>query len=102
MGLLREYLLPERDEILENDIRLVAIGDLGRLPEGVREVLDPLRRASSDNGKMTLALALSYAGREEIAAAPRDMATEAAAGPPHPAPPDAPNLAPRLPSPAPA
>src|SRR4029078_510776 len=33
MGLLREFLVSERGEILENDIRLVAIGDLGRLPE---------------------------------------------------------------------
>ena len=42
MGLLREFLVSERGEILENDIRLVAIGDLSRLPDlGVREVLDP-------------------------------------------------------------
>ena len=27
MGLLREFLVSERDEILHNDIRLVAIGD---------------------------------------------------------------------------
>jgi undecaprenyl diphosphate synthase len=98
MGLLREYLLNERDEILENEIRLVAIGDLGRLPEGVREVLDPLRRASADNGKMTLALALSYGGREEIAAAARDLAGEAAAGTLDPATIDAATLGARLPS----
>src|SRR3954469_3715418 len=60
MGLLREFLVTERDEILHNDIRLVAIGDLSRLPETVREVLDPLRFASADRDKMTLALALSY------------------------------------------
>ena len=41
MGLLREFLVSERGEILETDIRLVAIGDLSRLPEAVREVLDP-------------------------------------------------------------
>jgi undecaprenyl diphosphate synthase len=80
MGLLREFLVSERDEILHNDIRLVAIGDLGRLPPVVRDVLDPLRQASSGNGKMTLALALSYGGREEIAAAARELALEAAAG----------------------
>jgi undecaprenyl diphosphate synthase len=98
MGLLREFLVSERDEILHNDIRLVAIGDLSRLPEGVREVLDPLRRASSDNGKMTLALALSYGGREEIAAAARDLATECVAGKLDPAAIDAATLGARLPS----
>ena len=80
MGLLREFLVSERDEILHNDIRLVAIGDLRRLPPAVREVLDPLRQASSANGQMTLALALSYGGREEIAAAAQELALEAAAG----------------------
>jgi undecaprenyl diphosphate synthase len=80
MGLLREFLVSERGEILENDIRLVAIGDLGRLPSAVREVLDPLRTTSAANGKMTLALALSYGGREEIAAAARQLAIEAASG----------------------
>ena len=98
MGLLREFLVSERDEILHNDIRLVAIGDLSRLPEGVREVLDPLRRASSDNGKMTLALALSYGGREEIAAAARELAAEAVAGRLDPARIDAATLGARLPS----
>jgi undecaprenyl diphosphate synthase len=80
MGLLREFLVSERGEILENDIRLVAIGDLSRLPEVVREVLDPLEAASRGNCKMTLALALSYGGREEIAAAARQLAIEAAKG----------------------
>ena len=34
MGLLREFLVSERDEILHHNIRLVAIGDLSRLPGG--------------------------------------------------------------------
>ena len=98
MGLLREYLVAEKDEILENDIRLVAIGDLSRLPPFVREVLDPLRDASADKHKMTLALALSYGGREEIAAAARDLAREAAAGRLDPAAIDAALIGARLPS----
>ena len=80
MGLLREFLVTERDEILDHGIRLVAIGDLSRLPDSVREVLDPLRRGSTDNRSMTLALALSYGGREEIAAAARELAIEVAEG----------------------
>src|SRR5215472_18098997 len=63
MDLLREYLLSERDELLENGIRLSAIGNLGRLPGLVRAVLDPLRHASQKNAEMTLTLALSYGGR---------------------------------------
>ena len=98
MGLLREFLVSERDEILHNDIRLVAIGDIRRLPEHVRAVLDPLRSASSSGNKMTLALALSYGGREEIAAAARDLAAEVASGKLDPESIDAEMLGARLPS----
>jgi undecaprenyl diphosphate synthase len=80
MDLLREFLLTERDEILDNGIRLNAIGNLGRLPALVRAVLDPLRRDSEDNTQMTLTLALSYGGREEIANAARELARAVAAG----------------------
>jgi undecaprenyl diphosphate synthase len=80
MSLLRDFLLSEREEILENGIRLNAVGNLGRLPALVRAVLDPLRRDSQANGAMTLTLALSYGGREEIADAARELAKAVAAG----------------------
>jgi undecaprenyl diphosphate synthase len=80
MLLLREFLLTERDEILDNGIRLNAVGNLGKLPALVRAVLDPLRRDSAGNASMTLTLALSYGGREEIACAARELAKAVAAG----------------------
>jgi undecaprenyl diphosphate synthase len=80
MQLLREYLIDERSEILDNGIRLDAIGDVERLPPMVREPLDELRAVSSQNRDMTLTLALSYGGRESIARAVRDAVRDAAAG----------------------
>lgn len=80
MQLLREFLLSERDDILDNGIRLNAVGNLGRLPAVVRTVLDPLRNDSAAHEQMTLTLALSYGGREEIANAARELAREVAAG----------------------
>jgi undecaprenyl diphosphate synthase len=80
MQLLRDFLLNEREEILDNGIRLNAIGNLGRLPALVRAVLDPLRRESEQNVDMVLTLALSYGGREEIAHAARELAKAVAAG----------------------
>jgi undecaprenyl diphosphate synthase len=80
MELLREYLVGERAEILDNAIRLEAIGDVERLPPLAREPLDELRAASAENRGMTLTLALSYGGRESIARAVRDAARDAAAG----------------------
>ncbi|HEY1954056.1 MAG TPA: polyprenyl diphosphate synthase [Polyangiaceae bacterium] len=80
MELLREFLLTERGEILGNGIRLNAIGNIGRLPHVVRAVLDPLRQDSESNHEMTLTLALSYGGREEIVAAARELARRVEAG----------------------
>jgi undecaprenyl diphosphate synthase len=80
MGLLEEFLRSERDEILDHGIRLVAIGDLSRLPDFVRTALDPLATDSSDNDRMTLCLALSYGSREEIADVARTLALDAKAG----------------------
>jgi undecaprenyl diphosphate synthase len=80
MELLREFLLNEREELLDNGIRLHAVGNLGRLPGIVRAVLDPLRRDTESNDAMTLTLALSYGGREEIADAVREVARRVAAG----------------------
>jgi undecaprenyl diphosphate synthase len=98
MGLLEEFLRSERDEILDNGIRLVAIGDTGRLPEHVRVALDPLARASHENERMTLALALSYGAREEIALVARTIANEVVAGALDPSRIDANLIASRIPS----
>ncbi|HME89970.1 MAG TPA: polyprenyl diphosphate synthase [Myxococcaceae bacterium] len=74
MGLLREYLEKERSELLDNGIRLNAIGELDRLPRFVRGPLDQLRAESSTNRQMVLTLALSYGGREELLHAARALA----------------------------
>jgi undecaprenyl diphosphate synthase len=80
MQLLRDYLIGERGEILDNAIRLEAIGDVERLPPIAKEPLDELRAASAANRGMTLTLALSYGGRESIARAVRAAVRDAAAG----------------------
>jgi undecaprenyl diphosphate synthase len=80
MTLLEEYLLGERDEILQNRIRLRGIGNLDRLPPHVRDSLEFVANASRDHQGMTLSLALSYGGREEIVDAARSLAQQVAAG----------------------
>ena len=80
MQLLREFLIDERSEILDNAIRLDAIGDVEKLPPMVKEPLDELRAVSAGNLGMTLTLALSYGGRESIARAVQLAVRDAAAG----------------------
>ncbi len=96
MELLRDYLIEERPEIMDNEIRLETIGDRSRLPEFVREPLEALIRDSAENSKMTLCLALSYGGRESIVAAARRLAEAVVRGELHPSDIDAHNFAEEL------
>ncbi|GMV41783.1 MAG: isoprenyl transferase [Myxococcales bacterium] len=80
MRLLARFLRTEWSEICDNGVRLVTIGDQERLPAFVRAPLDALTRASAANQGMVLCLALSYGGREQIAAAARRLAERVARG----------------------
>lgn len=80
MTLLDEYLKAQRSEILENRIRLRAIGDLNKLPLWVRIPLMALIKDSAQAQGMTLTLALSYGGREELVDAVRSIAQKVERG----------------------
>jgi undecaprenyl diphosphate synthase len=80
MQLLHDYLIEERSEIMENGIRLTAIGQVSRLPGFVREPLDALISDSANNLGMTLCLALSYGGRESIVEAASALAQKVVSG----------------------
>jgi undecaprenyl diphosphate synthase len=71
MLLLVEFLEKEQQELLGNGIRLNAIGDLDRLPDRVGSRLEAVRQATARGEGMTLTLALSYGGREELVHAAR-------------------------------
>ena len=79
MGLLAQFLEAEREEMMQNGIRLRAVGELERLPEPVRAKLAAVRAETAGNAGMTLTLALSYGGRQELVAAAQKAA--AARGP---------------------
>jgi undecaprenyl diphosphate synthase len=80
MGLLRNYLIGERKELAENNIRLRAIGRTGELPRSVQEELEETMRGSRSNTGMILRLALNYGSRQEIVDAVRKAAGEAVVG----------------------
>ncbi len=80
MQLLRDYVIEERAEIMDNAIRLVAIGDVDKLPDFVRDPLEQLIADSAGNRAMTLCLALSYGGRESIVATARALCELVARG----------------------
>jgi undecaprenyl diphosphate synthase len=80
MRLLRRYLVEERGELMDNDIRLAAIGRIAGLPQRVQDALEETRRLTERNRGMTLCLALNYGGQTEIADAARSLAADAVAG----------------------
>ena len=80
MKLLSDYLVNERPEIMDNNIRFTAIGRLEELPAEVRAKLDETIRLSSRNTGMVLSLALAYGGRNEIVDAVRRLALEVKEG----------------------
>ncbi len=80
MELLGEFIIREWQEIMDQEIRVVHLGELRRVPLSVREKLLALERASRHHRGMTLALALSYGSREEMVRATRKMVGKALAG----------------------
>lgn len=80
MFLLEEFLISEREELIERGIRLRTIGRVERLPEHVRSILERVTAETAHLDRMTLTLALSYGGQEEIADVAREIARQAAAG----------------------
>jgi len=80
MRMLRRYLVDERDEMMEHDIRLVAIGRRKGVPRAVRRELEATEKLSAHNQGLTVCLALNYAGRDEIVDAVRAIAADAVAG----------------------
>jgi undecaprenyl diphosphate synthase len=80
MALLHQYLLAERAEIMEQNIRFTTIGRRSDLPDNVLVEMDENIRLSSTNTGTTLCLAINYGGRTEIVDAARKLAQQAAAG----------------------
>jgi undecaprenyl diphosphate synthase len=80
MELLRRYLNSELKKMMRHQIRLLAIGNLRRLPRAVREALRENMRATRHNTGMTVILAVSYGGREELAMAMRSIARDVQRG----------------------
>ncbi len=80
MDLLAEFLRSELPSMLENNIRMQAIGRLERLPAHVRQAVDEALAATVGNTGMDLCLALSYGGRDELVDACRALATRVARG----------------------
>lgn len=80
MSLLKRFLVAELPTLMQNGVRLRAIGRLEELPAGALKELRRTEALTAANDGMVLRLALSYGGRTEIADAVRQIAEDARAG----------------------
>jgi undecaprenyl diphosphate synthase len=80
MGLLDEFIRRETPTLLANQIRLRAIGRLEGIESGVLASLRRVIAQTAHGERMTLTLALSYGGRQEIVDAARQIAQDVQAG----------------------
>lgn len=80
MTLLKQFLESERQELMDNNIRLNAIGQIERLPANVQRALYEAMALTKENDKMCLNLALSYGSRAEIVEMVKEIAIKAKDG----------------------
>ena len=80
MGLLGNFLKKELSQLQQRGIRLVAIGELDRLPEGTVRILKDIIEKTQHNKRMMLNLALSYGSRNELTRAMQSLGRDIAEG----------------------
>lgn len=80
MKLFEHYLGSEIEALCKNNVRLRAIGELEKLPEGVRAALTRGMQDTVSNTGLDLILAVSYGSREELTRAVKEIARRAVAG----------------------
>ena len=80
LSLLVSTFNSETQTLIENNVRLLAIGDFNRMPSNVCEKLFETIDKTSKNNGLTLILALSYSARWEILNAAKEIARDVMSG----------------------
>lgn len=80
MRLYLEYLVKQRDELIDNNVRFIQIGRRDGLPQRVLNEVDETMAATSRCSGLRLVLALNYGSRGEITDAVRRIAERVASG----------------------
>jgi undecaprenyl diphosphate synthase len=80
MDLLRLYIRRELKELASGGVRIRVIGDRSKLDPDINDLIADAEAQTRDNTALTLVIALSYGGQDEIVAACRRIAEQVAAG----------------------
>jgi undecaprenyl diphosphate synthase len=80
MGIMVQSLSKETDTLTKNNIRLIAIGDVDRLADDVRNRLNETIKLTAVSTGLNLVVALSYSSRWEITEAARRISADVKKG----------------------
>ena len=80
ISLFMEYLEEALRDFLEENIKVLFLGETQAFPQELRELIRRTERASAEKTGMVLNICLNYGGRAEIARAARLLAEDAMAG----------------------
>ncbi len=80
MGLMREYIEKQFKNLIEKKVRVRAIGDLSKLPDDLQQKIKEAEETSKDNDAITVTLAVSYGGRDDIVHACKNIASSVEKG----------------------
>lgn len=80
MGLLKRFVRQDIGELHKANVKVKVIGARADLKADIRDLLAEAENTTRANTGLTLIVAFNYGGRQEIAAAARALAIDAAAG----------------------
>ncbi len=76
MQLILDFFASEIDELDAKNVRILILGDKGRLPEKQREVLKEAEKRTEKNTGLRLNIAVNYGSRAEIVKAVQEIAVK--------------------------
>lgn len=80
MGLLKRFIRDDLNDLDKSGVKVKVIGARDNLKADIRALLEEAENLTKANTRLTLIVAFNYGSRQEIAAAARSLARQAAAG----------------------
>lgn len=80
MGLIRWYFGSHVEELMKNNVRIRAVGDLSPFPQDVQKLMHDIIQKTANNKGITVNLALGHSGRDDIRRAVQKIAARVKAG----------------------
>ncbi len=74
MGLLRWYLKNELKQLMNHGVRICVIGNTSLFAQDIQDMIHHVQEETKNNTKITVVLALSYGGQDEIVRACKALA----------------------------